>query len=210
VNKTALAGALAATALLLAGCGDGSGTGTGSSDASSTGSATGTATGTATSSAAAPSSTGAAPTTSSSAPARPARCTIGGLKVSLGPPEGAAGSTFLPVRLTNTTDKPCRTGGFGGVSLVISPRSEPVGAPADRSQPGTAKPIVLQPGGRAEATLRITEAGNFSAATCRPTPTQGLRVFPPNETHAAYVPHAATACASPKVHLLELRPYQAG
>jgi hypothetical protein len=130
--------------------------------------------------------------------------------VTLGPAEGAAGSTFLPVRLTNTSGEACRTGGFGGVSLVISPRSEPVGAPADRVQQGTAKPIVLKPGGHADATLRITEAGNFSAAKCRPTPTQGLRVYPPNETHAAFVPHRSTACESTKVHLLELRPYQAG
>ena len=132
------------------------------------------------------------------------------MKVTLGAAEGAAGSTFVPVRMTNTSGRPCRTGGFGGVSLVISPRSEPVGAPADRVQQDTAKPIVLKPGGHADATLRITEAGSSPSAKCHPTPTQGLRVYPPNETHAAYVPHRATACASTKVHLLELRPYQAG
>jgi hypothetical protein len=130
--------------------------------------------------------------------------------VTLGPPEGAAGSTFLPIRLTNTSGHACRTGGFGGASLVTSPRSEPVGAPADRVQRGTAKPIVLQPGKRATATLRIVSADNFDKATCRPSPTHGLRIYPPNETHAAYVAHAATACESASVHLLELRPYQAG
>jgi hypothetical protein len=214
VKKTALAGAELATALatglatgilLLAGCGattDDASTDDGSTDAHSSSSApTSTSTGSS-----APSSSSA----SSASPAGPARCTIDDLKVTLGPAEGAAGSTFLPVRLTNSSSRPGRTGGFGGVSLVISPRSEPVGAPADRVQQGTAKPIVLKPGGRAEATLRITEAGSFSAAKCRPTPTQGLRVYPPNETHAAYVPHRATACASKTVHLLELRPYQAG
>ncbi len=92
------------------------------------------------------------------------------------------------MRLTNTSDKPCGTGGFGGVSLVSSPRSEPVGAPADRVERNAVKPLVLQPGRRAEATLRISNADNVAKATCRPTPTKGLRVYPPNETRAAYVP----------------------
>jgi hypothetical protein len=181
--------------LVLAGCG--TSTGSDSSDTSS--------------SAAASSSTASpSPSPSPSSSAGPARCTLTDLEVTLGPPEGAAGSTFLPVRLTNTSGDACRTGGFGGVSLVTSPRSEPVGAPADRVQQNNAKPIVLQPGSRAEATLQIANADNLSRSKCRPEPTKGLRVYPPNETDAAYVPHAATACGNPKVHLLQLRPYQAG
>ena len=211
MKKTALAAAALATGItLLAGCG--STTDDASSDADSSSSApssasTSSSTPTSASSSASADSSSSA---SSAAPAAPARCTIDDVKVTLGAAEGAAGSTFLPVRMTNTAGRPCRTGGFGGVSLVISPRSEPVGAPADRVQQDTAKPIVLKPGGHADATLRITEAGNFSTTKCHPTPTQGLRVYPPNETHAAYVPHRTTACESTKVHLLELRPYQAG
>lgn len=207
VKKTArVAGTLGLLGLLgtvvLAGCGSSGG---GSSDASSTATATATVTVTTT----APASTAASSAATSSS-ATTARCTIADLKVSLGPPEGAAGSTFVPVRLTNTSQQPCRTGGFGGASLVISPRSEPVGAPADRTDQASAKPLVLQPGGRAVATLQVTQAGNYAASTCQPVPTKGLRIYPPNETQAAYVAFDATACQSGRVHLLHLKPYQAG
>ncbi len=138
-----------------------------------------------------------------------ARCTTEDLRITLGPAEGAAGSTYLPVRLANTSSHPCRTGGFGGVSLVTSPRSEAVGAPADRTGAGDAKPLVLRPGGRAAATLRITQAENYSPDKCRPSPTHGLRVYPPNDTQSVYVGYDALACEATGVHLLSLKPYRA-
>ena len=91
-----------------------------------------------------------------------------------------------------------------------SPRAEPLGAPADRSRKGEVRPIVLQPGKRATATVQQANAENFPRAKCHPTPATGFRVYPPDERHAAYVPHRATACASPAVHLLTLTPYKAG
>ena len=137
-----------------------------------------------------------------------AHCTTGVLRVSVGPGEGAAGSTYLPVRLTNTSDTACRTRGFGGVSLVTGPRSEPVGAPADRTRRGDVATVTLRPGERAEATLRVTNAENYPADRCRPSPTAGLRVYPPDETRSVYVRYAATACGSARVHLLTLTPYR--
>jgi Protein of unknown function (DUF4232) len=131
--------------------------------------------------------------------------------VSLSLGDGAAGSTYYSLRLTNRSQQPCRTGGFGGVSLVRTPTGAPIGAPADRMQQGAARPITLQPGARAEATLRETNAGNYPKSRCRPVPATGLRVYPPNDTRSAFVRHATTACRSGAVHLLSLAPYrQAG
>ena len=198
--------ALLAAALLvvLAGCGSKSDSTSGdtSGDASSDSSASSS------SAAASPSDTSSS--SASASPSGPAPCRTSGLKVTLGPGEGAAGSTFFALHLKNISGKPCRTGGFGGVSLVAAPQGSPIGAPADRSQPGTVKQIVLGPGARATATLQMVTAENFSKSKCMPKPATGFRVYPPNETHSAFVANAATACASSSVHLLTLRPYQAG
>jgi Protein of unknown function (DUF4232) len=112
--------------------------------------------------------------------------------------------------IKNVSTQACRTGGFGGVSLVTGPQGKPIGAPADRTEKGSARPIVLKPGQVATATLQVTNAGNYSAAKCMPKHAAGLRVYPPNETHSAFVAHGSPACASATVHLLTLRPYRAG
>jgi hypothetical protein len=112
--------------------------------------------------------------------------------------------------MKNISSRPCRTGGFGGVSLVAGPNGTAIGAPAARTQQSQAKPIVLQPGHIATATLQVSSADNYSASQCQPKQAAGLRVYPPNETHSTFVAHKTTACGSAKVHLLSLRPYRAG
>jgi Protein of unknown function (DUF4232) len=152
-------------------------------------------------------STQPSPVGSSSSGGAPARCATPGLQVSLSAGEGAAGSTFYALRLRNTTRRPCRTGGFGGVSFVHSATGAPIGAPADRVRRGAAKPLTLRPGARAEATLQQVNAENYPARRCHPVAAQGLRVYPPNETRSLYIAHRATACRSAAVHLLSLAPY---
>jgi predicted small lipoprotein YifL len=146
----------------------------------------------------------------SSSPSVPAACRTADLRVSLGPGEGAAGSTYYPVRLKNTSGHPCRTGGFGGVSLAAGATGKPIGAPADRTKQSQAKPLVLESGQRAHATLQVANAQNFPTGKCHPVQAQGFRVYPPNETHPAFVKHPTTGCQNAKVHLLTLTPYQAG
>jgi hypothetical protein len=122
--------------------------------------------------------------------------------------EGAAGSTYYQLTLTNTSDHVGRTGGFGGVSLVGDGNGTQIGAPADRTEPGKVRAITLRPDGRAAATLRVTNAENYSPSKCDPVQAEGFRVYPPNETHAAYVAHGSTGCRNHTVHLLTLTPYQ--
>lgn len=189
---------LAATAALalLAGCGGSSPERTSAGTSSAAPSPTHQATKRSGAPSAAPSSTG------------PARCTTRDLRVSLSAGEGAAGSTYFDLTLTNTSKHPCRTGGFGGVSLVGDGNGTQIGAPADRTQTDKVRAITLQPGGKATATLRETNAENYPATKCRPAPAEGFRVYPPNETHAAYVAHGSTGCRNEKLHLLSLAPYQ--
>jgi hypothetical protein len=144
--------------------------------------------------------------TTSNEPAT-AECRVGDLRFHLSPGEGAAGSTYYRLRMTNTSSAPCASGGYGGVSLVAEPGGAPIGAPADRLQPGRRTPFTLRPGAAAEATLRDTDAGNYPRSRCHPTSARGLRVYPPDETHSTFVPLATTACSAGGVHLLQLSPY---
>jgi hypothetical protein len=203
-----LAPALAVGLLALAGCGPD----TASSAPSAT--ATATATSAVTPSAGVPSagatSTPITPSASLDPSAGPVACTSATLRVGMSRGEGAAGSIYYTVRLTNTSQRPCRTGGFGGVSLVHSATGNPVGAPADRVDPASANPITLAPGGIASATLQVSDAGNYPAGACRPVPTAGFRIYPPDQTRSSFVARSTTGCASPKVHLLRLSPYVPG
>jgi uncharacterized protein DUF4232 len=141
-------------------------------------------------------------------PSGPARCTTKDLRVALMGGEGAAGSTYYELTLTNTSGQACRTGGFGGVSLVGDGSGTQIGAPADRTESGKVRAITLQPDGQATATLRVTNAENYSPSKCDPAPAEGFRVYPPNETRAAYVAQGSTGCRNDTVHLLTLTPYQ--
>jgi hypothetical protein len=136
------------------------------------------------------------------------RCTLDDLKVELGDGEGAAGSTYYVVRLTNTSTSRCRTGGYGGVSLVGGGDGRQIGAAADRVEKTKLRPVVLKPGAAAEAKLQVSQAGSYPAGKCLPVQAKGFRVYPPNQTRSAFVRRATTACRGTGVHLLRLSPYQ--
>ncbi|MGH3508991.1 MAG: DUF4232 domain-containing protein [Nocardioidaceae bacterium] len=135
-------------------------------------------------------------------------CSTADLKLSLGRPDGAAGSTYVTVVLTNVSGRTCTTGGFGGVSYVGGGDGTQVGAPASRQ--GNPAKLRLAPGKRAVAVLQEVEAGNYDSTTCRPVKVDGLRVYPPNQTASLYVAQAGTGCRSTKVKLLTIRPYKLG
>ena len=137
-----------------------------------------------------------------------AGCLTRDLHGSLGGADGALGSIYFKLRLTNTGDAPCALGGYGGVSFVGG-HGQQIGAAAQRDHSTGVRLVVLQPGQTADAQLKVAEAGNYDAADCRPQTAKGLRVYPPNETASLFVPHRFDACASPAVQLLTIKPYRA-
>jgi hypothetical protein len=145
-----------------------------------------------------------------SASAKPGiqRCATADLRITLGRGEGAAGSTYLPVRLKNTSDGPCRTGGYGGAALASGDPGNLVGRPADRLRKGPVRRFVLQKGGSAEATLQETNADNYPARRCRPTLARGVRVYPPNDTSSVFLARSTTACQSERVHQLAMTAFR--
>ncbi len=151
---------------------------------------------------AAPSTTSAAgptsgPTSATVAPTRPGgtpNCGAGELRGSLGAAEGAAGSVFVPLVLTNVGGRTCELRGFPGVSYVAGDDGHQVG-PAAAMSGARGGEVVLRPGAAAAAQLQLVNVANFDAAVCRPTAVRGLRVYPPGDTASLYVERAGTGCA---------------
>jgi hypothetical protein len=181
------AAALACGGVVLAACGSSGG----SPAAGPT--VTKTVTATAAASTSAPPATGSSMSPSVSGPAP---CPTSGLSVKLGPANGAAGSSFIPIVFTNTSGSSCSLFGYPGVSFVTGPGGSQIGSAAARVATQPAANIVLAAGGMANASLRVVDAENFPAASCQLTTASTLKVFPPGQTAPLYISFTAKTCAS--------------
>jgi hypothetical protein len=173
-----------------------------SSSTSPASSATGTGTG---------SGTGTAPVTApspSGSQAASQACANGTLQVKLGPSEGYAGGVNLAIDFTNTSGASCTLSGYPGVSLVSSPQAQ-IGLAAKRTTTAPVKLITLAPGATGTAQLQIVDALNFPTATCSPAQATDLRVYPPNQTAAIFLPNSFKGCAQP-VQVLFVGAVQSG
>lgn len=135
----------------------------------------------------------------------PVPCTTGQLAASVGPPSGAAGSSYFEVIFTNISPRSCSLYGYSGVSFRTSAQGHQVGAAAERQQ-GTVEPVTLAPEGRAYEMLRVVNAENYPESTCDLTPVAGLQVYPPGQTSALWAPATLEGCASPSEALIAVWP----
>ncbi|MFF1550634.1 DUF4232 domain-containing protein [Rhodococcus erythropolis] len=199
-NIGLLAAPLAALALL-SGCGSDE-TGTAESSPASatttTTSAPATPTGTAS-----PSTTHTdhTQTTTSTAP-NPDGCAMGELNVTLGQPNGAAGSVELPVVFTNTGGRTCTLDGFPGVSYVTGASGSEVGAAAGRS--GSGSLVSLAPGSAATSLVRATNVENYPADQCGVTDVAGLKVYPPNSYDSVFLAYPTKGCSMTGANINQL------
>jgi hypothetical protein len=122
----------------------------------------------------------------------PSTCTSAALHASLSGANGAAGSVYYELDFLNTASTSCVAQGYPGVSFVAGADGHQVGAAASRTS-GSAPQFVLNPGAVAEAQLRIVNAANYS--NCGLTDVLGLRVYPPGQTAALFVPHRDQGCS---------------
>jgi hypothetical protein len=208
---------LVATTAVLAGCTPGT-----SSGGSTTNAAGGTTT--AASSAPAGQSTSSKPSaatsaaTTTSAPAAATStgvgaCLVAQLTAALGAGAGGGAGHMYPfLVLTNKGTTACTVRGYPGVSFVGNGSGTQLGAAATREAAGiTITTLTLAPGQSAHSQLSITVAGNYDPATCKPKAADGLRVYPPAETHSLFVASTTyTACQNAAVVLMLVRPLQAG
>ncbi|MEU7819020.1 DUF4232 domain-containing protein [Pseudonocardia sp. NPDC049154] len=180
---------LAAATLLLAGCSGGTDEVNGGAPAAS---------GAPTSAPATPpaSTTDAAATSPAGGePLAPPNCPTASLRITLGAGDAGAGSSYRPLVFTNTGGTTCQLRGFPGVSYVTGDDGHQVG-PAAAMSGERGGEVRLGPDGSAAAQLQLVNVQNFDAATCRPTPVRGLRVYPPGNTQSAFVPFETTGCAA--------------
>jgi hypothetical protein len=201
-RKLIVVAALGSVAALAAGCGT----------ASSGGSPGKTVTVTVTPSSGASSSAASTPPSSPTTPAGPAECTTSALQVKIGASNGAAGTIYYSLDFTNATSSSCFVEGFPGVSLVSAGNSSgsQVGADAKRDPVVTPKEIVLAPGQTANAQLGVAEAGNFPASSCHQVTAHWLKVFPPDQTVAAYAPLTTQTCATTSTATMHIAALTAG
>lgn len=107
---------------------------------------------------------------------------------------GAAGSIYYNLRLTNLSGHSCSLDGYPKVAGVnLSGTS--LGSPASRDTARTPGMVILASKARAIAVLRIVEAGLYSASTCHQVTAAGLRATPPNQVSSKVVPFPFQACS---------------
>lgn len=100
----------------------------------------------------------------------------------------------------------CTLHGRPGVSFVGHGNGTQLGAAADFDVSVATATVTLAPGAAAHAALKITVAQNYDASTCQPSAIDGLRVYPPGETHALFVASTDyTACLSASIHLMTVQ-----
>ncbi|MBP2340565.1 hypothetical protein JOF41_006743 [Saccharothrix coeruleofusca] len=114
-----------------------------------------------------------------------ATCRSVGLDVSFGREEGAAGTVYREVLLTNRGVRPCVLRGFPGVSYVDGDGAQ-IGGAAERV--GDRGPqLTLRHGETAASDVGFAQVRNFDPDVCQPTPVWGVRVYPPDETEPLYL-----------------------
>jgi len=159
-------------------------------------------------------SSGGAPSTSraESTPADPAECATAALRVRIGPSNGAAGTIYYDIVFTNASSTTCFLQGYPGVSLVSAgdASGSQIGADAKRDPVAPPVQVVLAAGQTAHAVLGVTEAGNFAASKCNPVTAHWLRVFPPDQTAAAYAPFTTQTCASTSLPTMRITTISSG
>ncbi|MFI6345511.1 DUF4232 domain-containing protein [Streptomyces sp. NPDC050560] len=135
---------------------------------------------------------------------QPPVCATSDLGISLGQGEGAAGSLYRPLRVTNNGDSACSLYGFPGVSMVDSAGRQ-VGKPADRAGAQAGGRVVMKPGQREEATLRVLTAAVATDPGCHASSASGIRVYPPGQRASKVVSvPGLKGCASQSVTTLTI------
>jgi Domain of unknown function (DUF4232) len=123
-----------------------------------------------------------------------AACLTRYLNGSIGLTQGTAGAVEVTLVFKNLDNVPCTLYGFPGVALATGTPVTDVGQPSTES-PSTARELVtLAPGGYANATLQVADAGNFPASACTQVKTNWMAVIPPNQTVPLYISYNSTAC----------------
>jgi hypothetical protein len=142
----------------------------------------------------APGTSSPAPSPSPSVPAGVRQCPTSALRASIGAANGAAGSIYYPLELTNVSGTACTMFGYPGVSFVTGIPGSELGGAAVRNPTFAPQNVTLPPGATAHASLQVVVAQNYPRSTCDPVTAHWLRVYPPGQFAPLYVRFTAVTC----------------
>lgn len=146
-----------------------------------------------------------APVSAPDTPAGPGACTSAELSVAQSDPGVGAGQYYATLVFTNTSSRSCTLTGYPGVSYVAT-GGQQSGNPATRTGESYAT-VTLAPHGTAKATLHDANGiGGYDPTQCQLSPAQGLRIYPPGEKAALFLPWQTQHCAGPSIHSLTIGP----
>jgi hypothetical protein len=123
------------------------------------------------------------------------RCHTGDLTAATGGVESNAGVLYLSLVFTNKSSGKCSLTGYPAVSWVSAKTGKTVNKPF-APDTGAATPVVLEPGGKAHATLAYHQPDEVDPAKCKPVTVKGYRVAPPQESTSILVTGSTVACSS--------------
>ena len=139
-------------------------------------------------------STSPASSSPSTTPAGPSTCLSSDLQASLGQSQGAAGTIYQLLVLTNTSASDCTLYGYPGVSFVTGQGGSVIGSPAARNPLISDTLVTLQPGGTASALLGVVETGALPQSKCVPGTADWLQIYPPGDTGSLFVQLSSSVC----------------
>jgi hypothetical protein len=140
----------------------------------------------------------------------PATCQPSALRASVGQSQGAAGTFYQVLVLTNTSSSDCTLYGYPGVSFVTGPGGSVIGAPARRNPLIPDTLITLAPGAAASALAGITDTGALPQSACKPGKADLLQIYPPGDRGALFVPDSAEVCTRPGEKFMTITAMHAG
>jgi hypothetical protein len=132
---------------------------------------------------------------------------------------GAAGSSYYNLNLTNLSSHSCTLFGYPGVSAITQAGIQ-LGSSAGRDAQHASTRVTLASARTAKGfetstarntatvILQIAVAENFPASVCSPITAAGLRVYPPGQKESTVVPFPFVACAKAGPQFLHVEAVQ--
>ncbi len=134
-------------------------------------------------------------------------CASSQLKVSRTSAGAAAGSQYFILKFTNKSGSTCTLTGYPGLSYVAQAGAQS-GNAADRDGT-TYHTVTLKPGASAGSRVRDANGqSGYSPSTCKLATAQGLRIYPPNQKAALFLPWKTQHCSGSAVHALTVGPVE--
>jgi Protein of unknown function (DUF4232) len=124
------------------------------------------------------------------------------------PGNGAAGSVYYKVELTNLSGSTCAVSGYPKVSAVDL-NGKPIGAAATKTPAKKMPTVTLKQGQSAAVTVQIVEALNYPPAKCKATWAAGLRIVLPGSSGSTLARLPFEACALTSSQILSVGPVTA-